>query len=154
MATDVPFRAVVADSFYGEDGISSGLSKALGVGYVLALKQSHCWWHPEGTIGALWQAAEAAGWRGAEEPGEWEQVVRTFRDGHAEEWWALEVVAGPYGPERAPASTRGHHRSRQLPDLTTWYLTTNLPAPGFRAGDARANSSPRRAWRRWCGCTG
>ena len=39
----VPFRAVVGDSFYGEDrGFERSLEK-LGVGYyVLALKKSHC----------------------------------------------------------------------------------------------------------------
>jgi SRSO17 transposase len=52
--TGVPFRAVVADSFYGEDeGFRQALSE-LGTGYVLALKESHSWWHREGTIGALW----------------------------------------------------------------------------------------------------
>lgn len=57
----VSFRAVVADSFYGEDrGFRHSLEE-MGVGYVLALKKSHSWWHMEGTIGALWQAAEAAG---------------------------------------------------------------------------------------------
>ena len=50
----------------------------------------------------LWQAAEAAGWKDAqEEPGDWTKVVRRFRDGHTEQWWALEVEAGPYGEERA-----------------------------------------------------
>ena len=71
IAMDVPFRAVVADSFYGEDrGFKRSLEK-LGVGYVLALKKSHCWWHLGGTIGALWQAAEAAGWKDVDEPGDW-----------------------------------------------------------------------------------
>src|SRR5918993_6022141 len=60
--TGLPFRAVVADSFYGEDeGFRQALSK-LGTGYVLAVKESHSWWHKEGTIGALWEAALAAGW--------------------------------------------------------------------------------------------
>jgi SRSO17 transposase len=37
----IPFRAVVADPFYGEDeGFREGL-RELGVGYVLALKPSH-----------------------------------------------------------------------------------------------------------------
>jgi len=38
-----PFRAVVADSFYGEDrGLRGGLQK-LKVPYVMALKPSHAW---------------------------------------------------------------------------------------------------------------
>ncbi len=126
----VAFRAVVADSFYGEDeGFRQG-SRDLGAGYVLSLKRSHCWWHKEGQIGALWEAAEAAGWKDAAEPGEWKKVARTFRDGHEERWWALEVQAGPYGPERAHRAVVATIDPEKLPDLATWHLTTNLPAPG------------------------
>jgi hypothetical protein len=126
----VGFRAVVADSFYGEDREFRRSLGELGVGYVLSLKKSHCWWHMKGTIGALWEAALAAGWKGAEEPGDWAKVVRRFRDGHQEEWWALEVEAGPYGKERARRALVVTTDPERLPDLATWYLTTNLPAPG------------------------
>lgn len=126
----IPFRAVVADSFYGEDRGFKRSLEALGVGYAFSLKKSHSWWHAPGTIGALWEAALAAGWEGVEEPGEWEKVVRRFRDGHAEEWWALEVKAGPYGTERAKRALVVTTDPATLPDLATWYLTTNLPAPG------------------------
>jgi hypothetical protein len=129
VAGGVPFRAVVADSFYGEDEDFKHALSDLGVGYVLSLKESHSWWHKEGQIGALWEAALAAGWKNAEESGEWMRVIRTFRDGHQETWWALEVRAGPYSPEKA------HRRAfvvttdpERLPRLGTWYLTTNLPA--------------------------
>ena len=129
MEKGIPFRAVVADSFYGEDrGFRRSLGES-GVGYVLALKKSHCWWHMEGTIGALWQAAEAAGWKSAEEPGDWKRVARTFRDGRREGWWALEVEAGPYGTERAQRALVVTPEPATLPDLATWHLTTNLPAP-------------------------
>src|SRR3712207_7483432 len=30
----------------------------------------------------------------------WQPVVRSFRDGHTEPWWALEVTVGPYGPDK------------------------------------------------------
>src|SRR5215218_4860574 len=126
----IPLRAVVGDSFYGEDREFKRSLRKLGVGYVLALKKSHCWWHLEGTIGALWQAAEAAGWQGAREPGDWTKVIRTFRDGHREEWWALEVETGPYGKERAQRALVVTLDPAGLPDLATWYLATNLPAPG------------------------
>jgi hypothetical protein len=105
----------------------------LGVAYVLSLKKSHCWWHMKGTIGALWEAALAAGWEGAKEPGEWTKVMRTFRDGHREGWWALEVEAGPYGKERAKRALVVTTDPERLPDLGTWYLTTNLPAPSERS---------------------
>jgi SRSO17 transposase len=123
------FRAVVADSFYGEDEeFKMGLDE-LGAGYVLSLKRSHCWWHKEDDIGALWEAAEAAGWRGENEPGQWVKVVRVFRDSHQEDRWALEVAAGPYGPEMARRAVVVSTDPERLPTLATWYLVTNLPAP-------------------------
>jgi hypothetical protein len=126
----IPFRAVVADPFYGEDeGFREGL-RDLKVGYVLALKPSHSWWHKEGEIGALWQVAQRASWKSAQEPGEWVEVVRTFRDGHKESWWALEVEAGPYGPEQAQRALVVSTDPEELPDLSTWYLVSNLPRPG------------------------
>ncbi len=130
VAEQWPFRAVVADSFYGEnEAFRSGLHQ-LKVGYVLALKPSHCWWHANEDVGSLAEVAEAAGWDGPERPGAWEQVVRTFRDGHAEVWWALELVAGPYGPEQAQRAIVATTDPAHLPALTTWYLLTNLPAFG------------------------
>jgi len=90
-----PFRAVVADNFSGEDrGLKSGL-RTLGVPYVMALKPSHAWWHPEEVAGTLQDVAREAGWQSAEQPGKWVRVSRTFRDGSTQDWWALEVVAGP-----------------------------------------------------------
>lgn len=138
----MPFRAVVADSFYGEDEEFKMALGGLGAGYVLSLKRSHCWWHKEGEIGALWEAAEAAGWRGEDDPGRWVKVVRAFRDGHREEWWALEAEAGPYGPERARRAVVVSADPERLPALATWYLATNLPAPGDRSEREEANEHP------------
>lgn len=130
VARGIPFRAVVADSFYGDDeGFKQGLRR-LGVGYVLALKPSHSWWHREGEVGSLRQVAEGAGWKDAESPGEWRKVERSFRDGHAEERWALEVVAGPYGPGRAHRAFVVSTDPKELPGISTWYQVTNLPSPG------------------------
>jgi hypothetical protein len=126
----IPFRAVVADSFYGEDhGFQQGM-RELGVGYVLALQPSHAWWHPLGTIGSLQEVAAAAGWEGLQEPGDWVQIERSFRDGHTETWWAVEVDRGPYGPEKAHRAIVVTTDPATLPERATWYLTTNLPAPG------------------------
>jgi hypothetical protein len=130
VAMGVPFKAVVADPFYGEDRGFKRSLEGLGVAYVLSLKKSHSWWHLEGTIGALWEAALEAGWEDAEEPGGWTKVPRRFRDGHREEWWALEVEAGPYGTERTKRGLVVTTDPERLPDPSTWYLTTNLPAPG------------------------
>jgi hypothetical protein len=128
----IPFRAVVADSFYGEDeGFKQRLGE-LGVGYVMALKPSHAWWHKVGEIGSSWEAALAASeaWEDERHPGDWVKVVRYFRDGHEEAWWALEVDVGPYGPERARRAVVATTDPKELPDRATWYLVSNLPAPG------------------------
>jgi hypothetical protein len=130
VAAHWPLRAIVADSFYGEnETFRSGLQQ-LEVGYVLALKPSHGWWHPMEAIGSLAEVAKAADWEGTERPGAWQAVTRRFGDGHDETWWALECVAGPYGPERPQRAVIVTTDPLKLPALTTWYLVTNLPAPG------------------------
>lgn len=123
------FRAVVADCFYGEHDAFRGGLHARGIGYVLALQPSHAWWHPMDTIGSLWEVADAAAWEDGDHPGEWTPVTRTFRDGHTETWWALEVVAGPYGPAKAKRAVVATTDPATFPALSTWYLVTNLPAP-------------------------
>ena len=126
----IPFRAVVAETFYGEDrGESQGL-RDLKVGYVLALKPAHAWWHPEAEIGSFQQAAQKAGWKGAERPGRWIKVTRTFRDGSMQDWWALELDIRPFGPDKQERVIVASTDPATLPDLTTFYLITKLPAPG------------------------
>jgi hypothetical protein len=128
---NIPFKAVVADSFYGEDWGFKGALEELGAPYVLALKPSHAWWHKEGEIGSPWEAAVVASqdWEGERRPGEWVKVIRHFRDGHEEAWWALEVDVGPYGPQRKWRSVVATTDPKELPDKATWYLTSNLPHP-------------------------
>src|SRR5215208_754396 len=56
---NIPFRAVVADSFYGADwgfkGALEGALEELSAAYVLALKPSHAWWHKEDEIGSPYE---------------------------------------------------------------------------------------------------
>ncbi|MDQ5827878.1 MAG: IS701 family transposase [Chloroflexota bacterium] len=139
----IPFRAVVADSFYGEDEDFKSSLEELGVGYVLALKPSHAWWHKIGEIGSPWEAALAASeaWNGTRDPGDWIEVVRSFRDGHEERWWALEVDVGPYGPQRTRRAVVATTDPKELPDKATWYLVSNLPTPASE----RAQESDLRA---------
>jgi hypothetical protein len=111
---------VVADSFYGEDrGVKRGL-RELGVGYVLALGPSHEWWHPVRAIGSFQEAARAARWKSPDQPGRWVKVTRTFRDGSSQDWWALEVVTGPYGPSKRERVVLATTDPVTLPDLTTF----------------------------------
>jgi hypothetical protein len=130
VAAEVPFRAVVADNFYGENRELRHALQERRIPFVLALQPSHTWWHPIDTLGALWDVALASGWQRATQPGAWVAVERSFRDGHRETWWAVEVVAGPYGPQRARRAVVATSDPATLPEPTTWYLTTNLPAPG------------------------
>ena len=37
-------------------------------------------------------AARALAWDGPDDPGDWQAVTRTFRDGHAETWWAADAT--------------------------------------------------------------
>jgi SRSO17 transposase len=111
---------VVADSFYGEDrGFKRGL-RELKVGYVVALKPSHAWWHPEAEIGSFQEAAQEAGWRNPERPGKWVKVTRTFRDGSEQDWWALELDIRPSGPEKPERVVIATTDPATLPDLTTF----------------------------------
>src|SRR5215217_2584631 len=127
----IPFRAVVADSFYGEDEDFKRSLEELEVGYVLALKPSHAWWHKIGEIGSPYEAALAAGeaWEDKRHPGDWVKVIRRFRDGRERAWWALEVDVGPYGPHRPRRSVVATTDPKELPEKATWYLVTNLPHP-------------------------
>jgi SRSO17 transposase len=122
-----PLRAVVADCLYGEHhGFTSGLTQR-GVPYVVALKPSHAWWAPVDAIGAVWEVAAAGGWVSAAQPGAWQPIVRHYRDGHQQTWWALEGSAGPYGPERSRRVVIAPADPATLPETATWYLATTLP---------------------------
>ncbi len=133
----VPFRAVVGDSFYGENlGFIEGLEQ-LELGYVLALRPSHAWWHPQGELGSVEEVARSQFWQ-PEATGAWQKITRSFRDEHQEDWWALEAVTGPYGPAKAQRLVIVTTDPLTLPELTTWYLVTNLPAPELEQAKERS----------------
>jgi hypothetical protein len=134
----IPFRAVVADCFYGDNtGFVEALGHA-GVAFVLALKPRKGTWAPADEPHTPVEAARELGWGGPGRPGPWRRVTRRFRDGHAETWWAADARLGGWGPDR-------HHRlvvattdPARLPKLTTWYLLCNLARPaGRRAQQAQ-----------------
>ena len=93
-ALAVPFQAVVADALYGSNIELRGSLEALGVPYVLAEKPSHAWWQPAGEIGSAYELAQATPWQ-QEPPGQWQPLLRRFRDGHTERWWVLEAECRP-----------------------------------------------------------
>src|SRR5205814_5942064 len=86
----------------------------------------------EDVAGTLQDVAHEAGWQSAKRPGKWIAITRTFRDGSTQQWWALEIVAGPYGPDKTQRAVVATTDPETLPDASTWYLVTNLPAPTER----------------------
>ncbi len=110
----IPFRAVVADSFYGEDRSLRKELRDLQKAYVLALKPSHDWWHPEGTPGSLKEVAQAASWKSAQQPGQWVKVERTFRDGSKQTWWAKARQGWSLRAGKDRTGSNRYHRSGDL----------------------------------------
>ena len=130
------FRAIVADCFYGENATFEGALAKAGLPYVVALKPSSGIWAPADAVHTPEEAARELRWGGPDEPGDWTPVVRRFRDGHEETWWAADLLYGPYGPDRARRVVVATADPTTLPPLTTWYLATNLPLPGSSQADA------------------
>ena len=124
------FRAVVADCFYGENATFEGALADAGLPFVLALKPSSGIWAPADAVHTPEEAARELRWDGPDAPGDWTPVVRRFRDGHAETWWAADLGYGPYGPDKPVRVVVATTDPATLPPLTTWYLATNLPRPG------------------------
>jgi SRSO17 transposase len=89
------FRPVVADCFYGENATFEGALAKAGLAYVVALKPSSGIWAPADAVHTPEEAARELRWGGPDDPGDWTPVVRRFRDGHEETWWAADLIYGP-----------------------------------------------------------
>jgi SRSO17 transposase len=116
----IPFRAVVADSLYGESLTFREELLQSQIGCVLALRPSHAWWALLDQLHSLQEAAAGARWDGPDAPGDWQRVERSFRDGHTDTWWALEIEAGPYSPQRRERAVVATTDPAMLPEHTTW----------------------------------
>ncbi len=124
------FRAVVADCAYGDqDGFRAELAEA-GLPFVMALKPRRGIWAYGPDAHTPVDAARALAWDGPDDPGDWRPVTRTFRDGHAQTWWAADATLGAWGPDGARRLVAVTADPGTLPDKATWYLVTNLPRPG------------------------
>jgi SRSO17 transposase len=130
LSAGIPFRAVVADCGYGDSAAFEGALWEANVPYVVGLKPTKGTWAPEEAPHTPQEAAQRLRWNGPEEPQDWTPVVRRFRDGHTETWWAAELSLGGYGPDRSTRLVVATNDPATLPELTTWYLATNLPRPG------------------------
>jgi hypothetical protein len=140
-AAGLPFRAIVADCFYGDHlGFVEALDGA-HLPYVLAVKPSKGTWAPAEAAHTPQEAAERLQWDGPDAPGHWTPITRRFRDGHEERWWAAELTLGGFGPDRPHRLVAVTTDPDTLPALSTWYLITNLPRPGS-APSAMASFAP------------
>src|SRR5215471_3366358 len=126
----VSFRAVVADCFYGENATFADALEEGELPYVLGVKPATGIWAREDAIHSPREAVQVLRWESADDPGDWTPLVRQFRDGHSETWWAVELAYGPYGPDRSERMIVATTAPQALPEQSTWYLTTNLPHPG------------------------
>jgi SRSO17 transposase len=135
----IPFRAVVADCLYGENADFEGALWRAKVPYVLSLRPHKGRWAEEEAAHTPEEAAQRMRWNSAQQPGAWKSIVRTFKDGHQERWWAVEVTTlVGYSPEESVRLVAVSTDPQTLPANSTWYLVTNLPAPG----SPRAQGSP------------
>ena len=124
------FRAVAADCAYGDqDGFRAELAGA-GLPFVMALRPRRGTWARAADAHTPVDAARELAWDGPEDPGDWRPVTRTFRDGHAETWYAADAKLGGWGPDGARRLVVATADPATLPAKATWYLVTNLPRPG------------------------
>jgi hypothetical protein len=128
------FRAVAADSAYGDqDGFRAELAGA-GLPFVMALKPRRGTWAHGPDAHTPVDAARALAWGGPDDPGDWQPVTRVFRDGHAETWYAADATLGGWGPDGARRLVAVTADPGALPGKASWYLVTNLPRPGGPRG--------------------
>jgi hypothetical protein len=124
------FRAVAADSAYGDqDGFRGELAEA-GLPFVMALKPRRGTWAYGADAYTPADAARVLAWHGPDDPGDWRPVVRTFRGGRTVTWWAADATLGWWGPDGFTRLVVATADPGTLPDKATWYLATNLPRPG------------------------
>jgi hypothetical protein len=140
---ELPFRAVVGDILYGEHREFRRALQSRGIPYVLAVKPSYSWYLATGGgRETLEQVVGEYPWDGEEEPGEWVALEHSFRDGHVETWWALEPTRWPFDSGSDRRLVVATTDPATLPDLTTFYLFTNLPAPEPERGGANGDPAP------------
>jgi len=68
-------------------------------------------------------------WDSPRRPGGWTAVVRRFRDGHRETWWAADLRLIGLGWDQSLRLVVVTTDPARLPADSTWYLATNLPHP-------------------------
>lgn len=120
-AAGIQFEAIVADCWYGENKELEMALRERGLPHVLARR---------GNATGGWALADAAfTFRETAQnvpKSAWQAVQRRFRDGHVEVWWAAELTLAGYGPGKQGRAVCATTDRNTLPEISTWYLTTNL----------------------------
>ena len=138
IAAGFSFRAVVADCLYGEHpAVQTALWEG-AIPYVMGLRAHRGSWAPADDPHTPEDAAQLVPWAGPRAPGGWTAVVRRFRDGHRETWWAADLRLVGLGWDQALRLVAVTTDPARLPADSTWYLLTNLPHPDA----AHAATSP------------
>ena len=123
-AAGIAFSAFVADCFYGNHRAFEKALLERRLPYVLA-RRGRASAEVEHSFNDATQSMILRSWQ---------PVRRRFRDGHTERWWAAELTLFGYGPNKPVRAVCATTDRRELPALSTWYLTTNL---SLEAGPAR-----------------
>lgn len=120
-AAGIEFEAIVADCGYGENNELEMALREQGLPHVLARR---------GNAAGGWALADAAfTFKEAAQnvkKSSWQAVQRRFRDGHVDIWWAAELTLAGYGPGKKGRAVCATTNPNTLPEISTWYLTTNL----------------------------
>ena len=117
----IAFEAIVADCGYGYNNELEITLRERGLPYVLARRSSATGgWAPEDLAFTFREAAQNV------PENCWHVVERHFRDGHAELWWAAELTLAGHGPGKRGRAVCATSDRNTLPEISTWYLTTNL----------------------------
>ena len=136
-AAGIPFCAVVADCFYGDNNELEGLLLQRRIPYVLAHRSTWGGWAPAEEAHSFAEAVQDLP-RAA-----WQRVKRRFHDGHHETWWVAELAFLHFGPRKAVRALCVTTDRRRLPSQTTWYLSSNLK------GSPLEEIIQLYAWRNW-----
>lgn len=125
LAAGIAFKAIVADCFYGDHRELVATLRRRHLPFVLSHRGSvGRGWAPEDMAHSFNEALDEL------RPRDWHKVTRHFRDGHTERWWATELTFLNYGPDKPVRALCATTDRRTLPELSTWYLTTNLAQEG------------------------
>ena len=121
LAAGIAFRAIVSDCFYGDNQAFESALLRRQCPYVLARRGNvSLGWARADVAHTFRQAAQAVA------NSAWHKVERTFRDGHVESWWVTELTGFGYGADQRVRALCATTDRRILPEISTWYLTTNL----------------------------